>query len=83
MSLGELEKQVGHGLFDRVNNRLILNREGKRLLPLADEIMHRANDIDELFQSDQPLHGELHIGASDTIGNQVAGNFSSKESPQD
>ncbi|KJY80433.1 LysR substrate-binding domain-containing protein [Vibrio nigripulchritudo] len=72
MSLGELEKQVGHVLFDRVNNRLILNREGKRLLPLADEILHRANDIDELFQSDQPLHGELHIGASDTIGNQVA-----------
>ncbi|WP_104399091.1 LysR substrate-binding domain-containing protein [Vibrio penaeicida] len=72
MSLSELEKQVKHALFDRVNNRLILNREGKRLLPIADELLHRANDIDQLFQSDQALHGELNIGASDTIGNQVA-----------
>lgn len=34
LSLGELEKQLGHVLFDRVNNRLVLNQEGKRLLPL-------------------------------------------------
>lgn len=28
MALGEMEKQLGHSLFDRVNNRLILNQEG-------------------------------------------------------
>lgn len=71
LSLGELEKQLGHVLFDRVNNRLVLNQEGKRLLPLADELLHRSEDIQHMFTFDQALHGHLKIGASDTIGNQV------------
>ncbi|SON49486.1 LysR substrate-binding domain-containing protein [Vibrio tapetis] len=72
MALAEMEKQIGHDLFDRVNNRLVLNQQGHQLLPLADELLHRAQDIDQLFVDDQPLHGQLHLGASDTIGNQVA-----------
>ncbi|WP_070962532.1 LysR substrate-binding domain-containing protein [Vibrio sonorensis] len=71
MALSELEKQLGHALFDRVNNRLILNQEGQKLLPLADELLSRSQDIESLF-SDQKLSGKLSIGASDTIGNQVA-----------
>ncbi|MFV0576174.1 MAG: LysR substrate-binding domain-containing protein [Vibrio sp.] len=71
LSLSELEKQIGHALFDRVNNRLILNEEGKRLLPLADELLHRSQDISNMFQDEQALNGQLKIGASDTIGNQV------------
>ncbi|WP_391089271.1 LysR substrate-binding domain-containing protein [Vibrio sp. NH-UV-68] len=72
MALSELEKQIGHSLFDRVNNRLILNQEGQKLLPLADELIERAQDIEQLFDNDQTLSGLLRIGASDTIGNQVA-----------
>ena len=72
MALSELEKQIGHSLFDRVNNRLILNQEGQKLLPLADELLHRAQDINQLFDGGKTLTGELRIGASDTIGNQVA-----------
>ncbi|HBV77611.1 MULTISPECIES: LysR substrate-binding domain-containing protein [Vibrio] len=72
LSLGELERQLGHALFDRVNNRLILNQEGKRLLPIADELLHRSEDINHMFQAENQLHGQLKIGASDTIGNQVA-----------
>ncbi|NOH79056.1 LysR family transcriptional regulator [Vibrio sp. RE86] len=72
MALSELEKQIGHSLFDRVNNRLILNQEGQKLLPLADEIIERSQDIEQLFDNDQTLSGQLRIGASDTIGNQVA-----------
>ncbi|UUM31858.1 LysR substrate-binding domain-containing protein [Vibrio japonicus] len=72
MSLAELEKQLGHSLFDRVNNRLILNQEGKKLLPLADELIQRTQNIEQLFSDDQALTGALKIGASDTIGNQVA-----------
>lgn len=30
MALSELEKQLGHSLFDRVNNRLVLNQEGQK-----------------------------------------------------
>lgn len=72
MALSELEKQLGHALFDRVNNRLILNQEGQKLLPLADELLSRARDLDQLFNDSQTLSGQLRIGASDTIGNQVA-----------
>ncbi|MDE1317144.1 LysR family transcriptional regulator [Vibrio aestuarianus] len=72
MALSELEKQLGHALFDRVNNRLILNQEGQKLLPLADELLNRANNIQQLFDGEQALSGKLRIGASDTIGNHVA-----------
>ncbi|QYK11709.1 LysR family transcriptional regulator [Shewanella rhizosphaerae] len=72
MALSELEKQLGHHLFDRVNNRLILNQEGHKLQPLADELLHRAGDIEQLFNDEQSLSGQLRIGASDTLGNQVA-----------
>ncbi|SMS00296.1 HTH-type transcriptional regulator CysL [Vibrio mangrovi] len=72
MALSELEKQLGHALFDRVNHRLVLNQEGRKLLPLADELLNRANNIDQLFDHENRLHGQLRIGASDTIGNQVA-----------
>jgi DNA-binding transcriptional LysR family regulator len=72
MALAELEKQLGQRLFDRVNHRLILNQEGQKLLPLADELLYRARDIEQLFDHGNRLSGQLRIGASDTIGNQVA-----------
>ena len=72
MALSELERQLGHSLFDRVNKRLVLNQEGQKLLPFVDELLHRAQDIELLFEDDSSLTGQLRIGASDTIGNQVA-----------
>ena len=72
MALAELEKHLGHSLFDRVNKRLVLNQEGQKLLPLVDELLHRAQDIEQLLEDDSTLTGQLRIGASDTIGNQVA-----------
>ncbi|MFC3034826.1 LysR substrate-binding domain-containing protein [Pseudoalteromonas fenneropenaei] len=70
-ALAELEKNLGHAVFDRVNNRLLLNQEGRRLLPLADELLTRANEIAQLFSQDAQMAGILRLGASDTIGNQV------------
>ncbi|SQD78187.1 LysR substrate-binding domain-containing protein [Moritella yayanosii] len=71
MALGELENQLGQQLFDRTNNRLHLNPYGQRLLPIADELLQRAASIDTLFQQSGQLIGELAIGASETIGNQL------------
>lgn len=71
MALSELENQLGQLLFDRTNNRLHLNPYGQRLLPIADELLHRAASIDTLFQQSGQLIGELAIGASETIGNQI------------
>ncbi|MEZ9876584.1 XRE family transcriptional regulator [Vibrio breoganii] len=71
LSLNELENQLGHTLFDRINNRLIINSEGTKLLPIADELLHRAHSIQSLFNNAESLSGELRLGASDTIGNQL------------
>ncbi len=71
MALSELENQLDQQLFDRTNNRLHLNPYGQRLLPIADELLHRAASIDTLFQQSGQLIGDLAIGASETIGNQI------------
>ncbi|MGF1871403.1 LysR family transcriptional regulator [Photobacterium indicum] len=71
MALSELEKQLDHKLFDRNNNRLIINEQGKRLLPLADELLSRSHSIENLFDQTGPVTGNLKIGSSDTVGNQI------------
>jgi len=68
MALQELEKQLGQQLFDRVSNRLHLNHQGQRLLPLANELLERAQHIEHTFRVDTDLSGSLNIGASNTIG---------------
>lgn len=72
MALAELEKQLSHPLFDRVNNRLILNQEGQQLLPLADELLNRAQQINHLFGDNPALYSKLRLGSSDTIGNHIS-----------
>ena len=42
MALRELESHLGHPLFDRFRNRLLLNAYGEQLLPWADELLTRA-----------------------------------------
>lgn len=71
MALSDLESQLEQPLFDRINNRLHLNAYGQRLLPIADELLQRAASIDTLFQQSGQLMGELAIGASETVGNQI------------
>jgi DNA-binding transcriptional LysR family regulator len=68
MALQELEKQLNQQLFNRVNNRLHLNHQGQRLLPLANELLERAQHIEQTFRADSALGGTLNIGASNTIG---------------
>ncbi|WP_407331236.1 LysR substrate-binding domain-containing protein [Enterovibrio sp. 27052020O] len=71
MAISELEKQIGHNLFERVNNRLLINDHGRRLLPLADELLTRSDEILKVLDAAGELSGHLRIGASDTIGNQL------------
>lgn len=66
-ALHELEKQLGLQLFDRVHPNIHLNPEGKRLLPLADELLRRSRDIGLMF-SEQSTHHFLSVGSSRTIG---------------
>lgn len=69
MALSDLETQLGARLFDRVGRRLQLNELGSRLLPLAQETVARASEIEDIASGDQPGIGRLRIGASLSIGN--------------
>lgn len=71
MALQELERHLGQVLFDRVRNRLRLNAAGERLVPLANELIERVGAIGELFSPAGGFGGQLRIGASNTIGNNL------------
>ncbi|MGL9723184.1 LysR substrate-binding domain-containing protein [Sodalis sp. (in: enterobacteria)] len=64
-TLGEVENRLDIKLFGRHHGRLFINHEGRRLLPLADELLTRVDDIDELFSTGDP---SLRLGGSKTIG---------------
>lgn len=68
-TLQELERQFGRKLFHRVSNRLILNSEGKQLLPYIDELIQRINQIENFFDNDYENYKNIKIGTTKTIGN--------------
>jgi DNA-binding transcriptional LysR family regulator len=74
-ALNELESLLGAQLFDRVGKRLLLNDNGRSLLPQARALLDGAHDIEGQFGVGTAGAGEsamatrLCIGASTTIGN--------------
>ena len=76
MALAELEKQLGGPLFDRDKGRLYLNEKGRRLLPLAQEIIERMIEFRQRADDQADvLTGEFRIGASNTVGNYRVGDL--------
>lgn len=69
MALADLEVQLGDKLFDRLGRRLQLNTLGARLLPLAQETVARAREIEDIAQGDETGAGRLQLCASLSIGN--------------
>lgn len=65
--LSELESQLGVRLFDRQHARLVINHEGCKLLPVADELLVRMQGIEQLFTEQGP-HSQLAVGCTKTIG---------------
>ena len=70
-SLGEFERQFGVQLFDRIGKSLSINKAGKNLLPNAVELLDRAKEIESKLIGLAGC-GEMHIGATLTIGNYLA-----------
>jgi len=70
-ALKELEQQFDRQLFDRLGKRLKLNAHGERVRQHAMELMEKASDFEHVMKSDNTL-GNLHIGATLTIGNYLA-----------
>lgn len=70
MSLAELERLLGEKLFDRQGKRLLVNDQGRALIPKAAAVLSRITEIETFFGgSDDHLTGLLQVGASSTIGN--------------
>jgi DNA-binding transcriptional LysR family regulator len=67
-ALNELENTLAVQLFDRVGKRLMLNDNGRLLLPQAQHLLDAANTIEQQFLTPDQVGAELHIGASTTIG---------------
>jgi DNA-binding transcriptional LysR family regulator len=65
-ALAELEASLGVPLFDRVGRRLILNENGRSLLPEAASLLDRAIDLEHLFTGAHAA--PLRLAASLSIG---------------
>lgn len=65
-ALAELEAALGATLFDRVGRRLLLNENGRALLPRARTVLEQAGELQTLFAGEHAT--PLHVAASFTIG---------------
>lgn len=68
-ALNELERLLGMNLFDRVSKRLMINDNGRSLLPQALALLDAAESIERWAENQHLQSGGLRIGASTTIGN--------------
>jgi len=65
-ALSELEAVLGVQLFDRIGRRLVLNENGRALLPVAGALLDQAVETETLFDADHAA--PLRLAASLTIG---------------
>ncbi len=65
-ALAELESSVGALLFDRLGRRLVLNENGRALLPRAQALLDDAAEVQILFNDEHAA--PLRVAASFTIG---------------
>lgn len=65
-ALADLETTLGAVLFDRVGRRLVLNQNGKALLPRAVALLERAAEAEACLRVE--LEAPLRIASSMTVG---------------
>lgn len=65
-ALAELEAALGTALFDRVGRRLVLNENGRALLPLSQTLLDQSVELQALFDAEHAA--PLRMAASFTIG---------------
>lgn len=70
-AVNELERVLDLQLFDRVGKRLLLNDNGRALLPRARAVLDAAAGIEAMSRDGSAQAQSLNIGASTTIGNYV------------
>lgn len=70
-AVNELERLLSLRLFDRAGKRLLLNDNGRALLPRALALLDGAAGIEKMSRDGIAQAQSLRIGASTTIGNHV------------
>jgi len=70
-ALSELERHFDVLLFDRIGKRLQLNELGRVLWPRVEALLAQAGDLELALKQHSEI-GNLHIGATLTIGNYIA-----------
>ena len=70
-AVNELERLLSLRLFDRAGKRLLLNDNGRALLPRALTLLDGAAGIEQMSRDGHAQVQSLRIGASTTIGNYV------------
>ncbi len=70
-AVNELERVLSLRLFDRVGKRLLLNDNGRALLPRAFALLDGVSSIEQMAYDDHAQVQALRIGASTTIANYV------------
>ncbi len=68
-AVNELERLLSLRLFDRAGKRLLLNDNGRALLPRALALLDGAAGIEQMSRDGSAQAQSLRIGASTTIGN--------------
>ena len=69
-ALRELEHQFDLKLFDRVGKRLQINDVGRQLQPRAEELLSRAQELEQLLATHEGID-TLKVGATLSIGNHL------------
>ena len=70
-AVNELERLLSLRLFDRAGKRLLINDNGRALLPRARALLDGAAAIEQMSRDGIAQTQSLRIGASTTIGNYV------------
>ena len=69
-ALKEFESQFDIRLFERVGKRLVLNELGRTVLPLAQALLERGEELQEILErSGGEASGSLRVGATLSVGN--------------
>ncbi|MCL1146148.1 LysR substrate-binding domain-containing protein [Shewanella sp. 10N.261.52.F9] len=72
MALKDLEGSLGSRLFDRNSNGLVINDNGKVILPYANEMLSKGMQLEQMFsEQSNGIRGSLKVGSSKTAGNYV------------